>query len=71
MTTDQESWEDLNEALVCGLLFRFGLNDAQLAELPRWRRAACRLLPRQHRWLLHPLAARIREFNAVAGPPAP
>ena len=36
MTTDQESWEDLNEALVCGLLFRFGLNDAQLAELPRW-----------------------------------
>lgn len=70
MTTDQESWEDLNEALVCGLLVRFGPNDAQLAELPWWRRAACRLLPRRHRWRLHSLAPRIRQFDALTGPPA-
>ena len=63
MTTDQGSWEALNQAAVCGLMFRFGPTEAQLTELPWWRRITCRLLPRHQRWRLHPLAPQIREFN--------
>ncbi len=55
--------EELNLALVCGLLRRWGPSPAQLAELPWRRRAVCRLLPRRSRWRVHPLAPMIRAFE--------
>ena len=59
----EASGEDLDLALVCGLLRRWGPTPAQLAALPWWRRTACRLLPRRQRWRLYPLASQIREFE--------
>ena len=61
--TAEDSWEELNLAAICGLLRRFGPSPSQLAGLPWWRRTACRLLPRQHRWRAHPLAPHIRNFE--------
>ena len=55
--------EDLDLALVCGLLRRWGPSPAQLAALPWWRRTVCQLLPRRHRWRVHPLAPAIRDFE--------
>ena len=55
--------DELNLALACGLMRRWGPSSAQLVALPWWRRAACRVLPRGHRWRVHPLAPQIREFD--------
>ena len=57
------SWEDVQLAGRCALIYRFGLTRQDLAELPRWRRALGHLLPRRHRWRIHPLAGRIRDYN--------
>ena len=59
----EASGEDLDLALTCGLLRRWGPSPAQLAALPWSRRTACRLLPRRQRWRVHPLAQSIREFE--------
>ena len=59
--------EDLDLALVCGLLRRWGPSPAQLAALPWWRRTVCRLLPRRQRWRIHPLAPTIRDFERRLG----
>ena len=59
----EASGEDLDLALTCGLLRRWGPSPAQLAALPWWRRTVCRLLPRRQRWRVHPLAQPIREFE--------
>lgn len=55
--------DNLDLALTCGLLRRWGPSPAQLAALPWWRRTVCRLLPRRHRWRVHPLAQTIRELE--------
>lgn len=55
--------DELNLALACGLMRRWGPSPAQLAALPWWRRTVCRLLPSRHRWRLHPLAPLIRDFD--------
>ena len=57
------SREDLDLALACGLLRRWGPSPAQLAALPWWHRTVCRLLPRSQRWRVHPLAPQIRDFE--------
>ena len=59
----ESSREDLDLALTCGLMRRWGPSPTQLAALPWWRRAVCRLLPRRHRWRVHPLAPTIRDFE--------
>ena len=64
MTDLQEATvEEMNLALECGLMRRWGPSPAQLAELPWWRRTVCQLLPRRHRWRVHPLAPAIRDFE--------
>ena len=60
---EEDSWADLDLALVCGLMRRWGPTPAQLAALPWWRRTVCRLLPRRQRWRVHPLAPQIRDFE--------
>ena len=60
---EEDSWEDLDLALACGLMRRWGPSPAQLAALPWWRRTACRVLPRSQRWRAHPLAPAIRDFE--------
>ena len=55
--------EEMNLALACGLMRRWGPTPAQMAELPWWRRTACRFLPRSQRWRVHPLAPAIRDFE--------
>ena len=59
----EASGEDLDLALACGLMRRWGPSPAQLVALPWWRRTACRLLPRRQRWRVHPLAPQIRDFE--------
>lgn len=59
----ETSGEDLDSALTCGLLRRWGPSPAQLAALPWWRRTACRVLPRSQRWRVHLLAPAIRDFE--------
>ena len=59
----EASEEDLDLALTCGLLRRWGPSPAQLAALPWWRRTVCRLLPRRQRLRVHPLAPHIGEFE--------
>ena len=59
----ETSGEDLDLALTCGLLRRWGPTPAQLAALPWWRRTVCQLLPRRHQWRVHPLAPAIRDFE--------
>ena len=64
MTDVGEAWgQDLDLALACGLMRRWGPGPAQLVALPWWRRTVCRLLPRRHRWRVHPLAPLIRDFE--------
>ena len=64
MTEAKEATEEeMNFALVCGFLRRWGPSPAQLAALPWWRRTVCRLLPRSQRWRVHPLAPAIRDFE--------
>ena len=63
------SWDELNFALTCGLMYRKGPSPSQLGALPWWRQVACRILPRKHRWRMHPLAPHIRHFNSQVGPP--
>ena len=55
--------EELNLAIVCGLMRRWGPSTTQMAALPWWRRTACRVLPRSQRWRMHPLAPAIRGFE--------
>ena len=55
--------QELDLALVCGLMRRWGPSPTQMAELPWWRRTACRVLPRSQRWRVHPLAPTIRDFE--------
>ena len=59
----ETSRNDLDLALTCGLLRRWGPSPAQLATLPWWRRTACRILPRSQRWRVHPLAPAIRDLE--------
>ena len=59
----EASGQDLDRALRCGLLRRWGPSPGQLAALPWWRRTVCLLLPRRHRWRVHPLAPLIRDFE--------
>ena len=59
----EASMDELNLALVCGLMRRWGPSPAQLAALPWWRRTACRVLPGSQRWRVHPLAPVIRAFE--------
>ena len=59
--------EDLDLALTCGLLRRWGPSPAQLAALPWWRRTVCQLLPRRQRWRVHPLAPQVRDFERCLG----
>ena len=64
MTDLNEGTEgDIDLALVCGLMRRWGPSPAQLAALSWWRRTACRVLPRSQRWRVHPLAPVIRDFE--------
>ena len=65
----EASMDELNLALVCGLMRRWGPSPAQLASLPWWRRTACRVLPRSQRWRVHPLAPAIRGFEDRLSPP--
>ena len=60
---EEDSWADLDLALACGLMRRWGPSPAQKSALPWWRRNACRVLPRSQRWRLHPLAPAIRDFE--------
>ena len=60
---NEATQEEMNLALVCGLMRRWGPSSAQIAELSCWRRAACRVLPRSQRWRVHPLAPTIRELE--------
>ena len=62
--------EEMNLAVACGLMRRWGPSPAQLAALPWWRRTVCRLLPRGHRWRLHSLAPHIRDFERQLTAPA-
>lgn len=68
-TPDSDAWDDLQVAAICGLTYRFGPTDAQLAEMSWWRRALCRVLPQRHRWRVTPLAGQIREYNRLVTPP--
>ena len=60
---NEATQEEMNLALVCGLMRRWGPSSAQIAELSCWRRTACRVLPRSQRWRVHPLARTIRDFE--------
>lgn len=63
----ETSGDDLDLALTCGLLRRWGPSPAQLTALSRWRQTVCRLLPRSQRWRVHPLAPMIRDFDRRGG----
>lgn len=60
---EEDSWEDLNLAVACGLMRRWGPSPTQMVALPWWRRMVCRLLSSRHRWRIHPLAPMIRGFD--------
>lgn len=60
------AWSDLNMAVTCGLIYRFGPTPAERSNLPWWKQLACSLLPKSHRWRVHPLAPSIAAFNRSA-----
>jgi len=65
--SDAEYEAAIEHAGRLALIHRYGPSADEVAEFPRWKKAACRLLPHGQRWRLSWAAGPIRDMRARLG----